>query len=162
MAMDASWRFWSKADRSGGPEACWPWQGAMHPDGYGSAWDPEEKRTRGAHRIAYEVLVGPIPDGYDLDHLCVNPPCINPAHLRPVTRAENMARVHLFDVGAVQRAVTHCPAGHPYDEPNTYRFRGRRACRACNRTRRREAYRARVGVTPDRYRPLRAGLAYGT
>lgn len=148
-------RFWSKVDRSAGPDACWLWLGAKHPAGYGQAWDPSSHRRRGAHRMAYEGVIGPIPEGLELDHLCRVPACVNPGHLEPVTHAENMARGRHFDVGAVQRAVTHCPKGHPYSEANTYRYRGTRECRACVRDRKREAYRARHGVTPDQYRPSR-------
>ena len=105
--------------------------------------------------MAFEDANGPIPEGLELDHLCRVPACVNPLHLEAVTHAENMARGIRFDVGAAQRAVTHCPKGHPYSEANTYRYAGERACRACVRDRKREAYRARHGVTPDRFRPSR-------
>lgn len=69
---------------------CWEWLRARHPDGYGAAWDG--KRVRRAHRVMYERLVGPIPTGLVLDHLCRNPGCVNPAHLEPVTDAVNLRR----------------------------------------------------------------------
>ena len=83
-----------------------------------------------AHRFAYELLVGPIPDDLELDHLCRNTCCVNPEHLEAVTHLENMRRRHL-------REATHCAQGHPYDEENTgWRDGGKhRYCKACNRAR---------------------------
>lgn len=85
-------RFWAKVDRSGD---CWRWTGALARGGYGFAVvgsrdDPQ--RYRNAHRFAYELSVGPIPEGLELDHLCRNRRCVNPAHLEPVTHSENMRR----------------------------------------------------------------------
>lgn len=85
------------------------------------------KVARYAHRVAYEHLVGPIPDGMQLDHLCRNRTCINPAHLEPVTARENVRRARSL--------VSQCPSGHPYDEENTRIYDGRRYCRACHRAR---------------------------
>lgn len=65
---------------------CWAWQGSIAPNGYGKlggSW---------AHRLSYETFVGPIPEGLDLDHLCRNRGCVNPDHLEPVTRKENLRR----------------------------------------------------------------------
>lgn len=94
-------------------------------------------RKLAAHRVAYEVLVGPIPVGLVIDHLCRNRACINPGHLRPVTQRENI----LAGEGIAPRnaAKTHCPQGHPYDETNTNLYQGRRYCRACAAGRRRAA-----------------------
>lgn len=69
---------------------CWVWQRALDKQGYGCAWS--EQRLRGAHRVIYELLVGPIPDGLELDHLCRVPACVNPDHLEPVSRSENIRR----------------------------------------------------------------------
>lgn len=104
------------------PTGCWEWTGQIKA-GYG--------RLSGAsaHRISYEVFIGPIPSGLTLDHLCYNPPCVNPDHLEPVTAIENLRR---------QRSAskTECKSGHPYDELNTYiRPSGHRDCRACIRVR---------------------------
>jgi hypothetical protein len=76
----------ARIDRSGGPDACWPWLGYRKPGGYGQI-----ARNRSAHRSAYEMFVGPIPDGLDILHSCDNPPCCNPNHLHPGSHADNMA-----------------------------------------------------------------------
>lgn len=84
-------------------------------------------RRQPLHRAFYELFVGPIPHGLHLDHLCCVPPCVNPAHLEPVTPAENQHR-------RAQRQ-THCVRGHPFDDENTYLrlHDGGRGCRACGR-----------------------------
>lgn len=81
------------------------------------------------HRWSYEQFVGPIPEGFDIDHLCRNRACLNPDHLEPVTRAENIRRASALK--------TCCPAGHPYTAENTYVRPGtvHRKCRACARQR---------------------------
>ena len=63
---------------------------AVNADGYGTFWDGERKRL--AHVVAYELFVGPVPDGRELDHLCRVPACVRPTHLEPVTHAENLRR----------------------------------------------------------------------
>jgi HNH endonuclease len=128
-------RFWSRVDRSGGPEACWPWQGHRNQGGYGE-FAPARGQRWMAHRYSYTQLVGPIPQGKQLDHFrCDNPPCCNPRHLRPTTAWENVLRSN--SVAAVSAAKTHCPKGHPYDDENTMRSGNRRSCRECKR----ESYR---------------------
>lgn len=97
-----------------------------------------------AHRVVYEQMVGPVPDGLDLDHLCRVRSCCRPDHLEPVTRAENIRR---GDIGRIngERAAqrTHCPQNHPYDDENTYHGRGQRHCRECSRASARR-YKARI------------------
>lgn len=83
-------RFWPKVDRSGGPNACWPWLKATDDDGYGAFSIGPQSVI--AHRFAYEDLVGPIPDGLTIDHLCRFTGCQNPVHMEPVTFAENARR----------------------------------------------------------------------
>lgn len=118
-------RFWSYVDRSGGPDACWPWMGARYANGYGQF--RVGTRRVSAHRFAYEDGRGPIPDGLEPDHLCGNRACCNPAHLEAVTHAENMRR------GSVAQR-THCERGHAYTPENTARAgSGARVCRTCNR-----------------------------
>jgi hypothetical protein len=89
-------RFWSKVDRSAG-DGCWTWLGQTNQWGYGHfrrTLAPGLYRTVKAHRFAYELVVGPIPAGLTLDHLCGNQSCIRPQHLEPVTNAENLRRRH--------------------------------------------------------------------
>src|ERR1043165_2354272 len=123
-------RFWSNVDRRTENE-CWPWMGSMNGKGYGRFYVGAGK-ARPAHRIAYELLIGPIPEGLHLDHLCRTTTCVNPAHLEPVTPKENTLR----GVGptAVNATKTHCLRGHEFTPDNTYiRPNGSRMCRICHR-----------------------------
>jgi hypothetical protein len=125
----AETRFWRKVDKSAD---CWLWTAAHIPLGYGYFWDG--RRVIPAHRFAYELLVGPIPKGLVLDHLCRVPACVNPTHMEPVRQQLNTQRGLTGRVsGAQQRAKTRCPKGHPYDDTNTYTnpTTGARHCRIC-------------------------------
>lgn len=117
---------WKKIDVRG-PDECWLWLFSVSTSGYGQFYFSGRLHT--AHRVAYELVKGPIPDGLQLDHLCRNRRCCNPAHLDPVTCAENIYRspIHKW-------AKTHCPQGHPYAGRNLIRnsVNGGRACRECN------------------------------
>ena len=107
-------------------DGCWQWTGSIDRNGYGSFWF--NKTMALAHRVSYELKVGPIPEGMQLDHLCRNRSCVNPAHLEPVTARENTHRSPITFANK-----THCPKGHAYDEANTYvrPSDGRRRCRTC-------------------------------
>lgn len=127
----ASERFWRKVQR-GAPDACWLWTGAKNGSGYGVFH--YGNRMVPAHRWAYEAERGSVDGNLDIDHLCRNPSCVNPAHLEPVTHAENMARGHYG-------SLTHCAHGHAFTEDNIYRRPGaptERRCRACMQRRNRE------------------------
>lgn len=94
-------------------------------------------RATTAHRAMYEILVGPIPDGLQLDHLCRNRSCFNPKHLEPVTCRENLLRGNTH--AATNAKKTHCIRGHAYDATNTILLAtGGRACRECGRIRAKE------------------------
>lgn len=119
---------------------CWIVLGA-HGDHYASVSHCNKRSL--AHRLAYEILVGPIPDGLTIDHLCMVKSCCNPEHLEPVSLAENLKRARRAGkgAGAINVAKTHCPKGHPYSGENLYRRAdGRRECRTCQRARIRAAY----------------------
>lgn len=83
-------RLWRRVDKSGGPDACWPFVGARSNKGYGSLGGGGSHGGGGAHRVAYEAANGPIPDGLFVCHSCDNPPCCNPAHLWLGTTRDNM------------------------------------------------------------------------
>lgn len=116
---------------------CWTFTGALTREGYGQIW--WKRKNNLAHRVSYELRVGPVSVGMQLDHLCRNKACINPAHLEPVTPGENTARADM-NAATYQLSKTHCPRGHAYDEANT-RIRpstGHRQCRACIEIRQQE------------------------
>lgn len=118
------------AKRSHGePSGCRVWDGALA-KGYGKIL--LHGRFKGAHRVAYELERGPIPEGLVIDHLCRNPRCINPDHMEVVTHKENTLRG--MSGHAVNARKTHCIRGHEFTEENTHvDYRGYRICRACKR-----------------------------
>jgi len=137
-------RFWEKVDRTG---TCWLWTGSCKWNGYGQFKLTSATAPVLAHCFAYQLLVGPIPEGLTLDHMCHNADvtcqgglgcihrrCVNPSHLEPVTNRENHQR-------AATR-TTNCANGHARTLETTYRRpKGTRECRICQR----EAKRKRKG-----------------
>lgn len=133
------------------PNGCWHWVGVIDKAGHGRV-GYKGRRSEPIQRAVYDCLVGPIPDGMHVDHVCHSsdpdcpggPTCLhrrcgNPAHLEPVTPLENALRAHRGI-----RAATHCINGHEYTEENSYYrpYDGKRLCVAC--------YEARAGHPPAR------------
>lgn len=125
---------------------CWFWQAGMTGQGYGVA--TFRGQTVAAHRLTYEIFIGPIPPGLELGHLChiadlgcpggiqcVHRRCVNPMHLEPVTHSESMLRKYRRSPSH-NRRKTHCPKGHEYTPENTLQRGGKhpgRVCRTCHR-----------------------------
>lgn len=124
LDIDREKKFVDKTDAL--DDGCIVWRGFVTRDGYGRFWDGTSSRL--PHRVSYEMYVGEIPSGLEIDHLCKNRLCVNPDHLEPVTRQENIAR---SDAGKPARDKTHCPQGHSYSGDNLYQHGGRRSCRIC-------------------------------
>lgn len=117
---------------------CHLFTGTTNPNGYGLI-NAEPRRNVPAHRAAYEIAVGPIPKGLDIDHLCGVRHCVHPAHLEAVTHQEHTLRS--LGPTAINATKGSCPAGHPYDRTNS---RGARACRQCLRSAARAARRRKA------------------
>jgi HNH endonuclease len=111
-------------------DGCWIWKGNRRL-GYGRC--KIKYKYYSAHRVSYELFIGPIPEGLELDHLCRNPACINPWHLEPVTRKVNVQRGDAWMV-TKRRALarTHCKQGHEFTPENTL-SRGDKEGRKCRR-----------------------------
>jgi hypothetical protein len=117
---------------------CWLWVGATSPSASGKhpyGIFTKDGKLRMAHRVSYEMAIGLIPDGLQLDHLCRMTLCVNPAHLEPVTPKENIRRGRTAEAARnTQLSKTHCPHGHEYSGDNLYiKPNGRRECRQCVR-----------------------------
>ncbi len=133
--------FWGKVDKSG---ECWLWIGHVENSGYGAfSWrEGALHRKARAHRYAYELVVGPIPAGLEIDHLCRNKLCVRPDHLEPVTRAENIRRA--YDARPARAA---CRRGHVYTEQTTkINANGYRHCLICHRAADRARYARRLAA----------------
>lgn len=149
---DPDWCFWQKVNKDGnshptlGP--CWEWTGYVAEHGYGKFARDGVKLY--AHRIAYEMKVGPIPEGLELDHLCRVRHCVNPGHLEPVPHVVNTLRG--VSPAAVNAQKTACVNGHEFTPENTIfvphssRKRPARVCRTCKNQRNREWARRRAEV----------------
>lgn len=113
---------------------CWLWTGALkeRAGGYGS-FQLAKRKSVTAHRFAYRRLVGEVPAGLELDHLCRIPCCVNPAHLEPVTHRVNVLRGE--GIAAEHARKTHCKESHPLESIGSRRF-----CRECARAANRRSY----------------------
>lgn len=115
---------WAKVEKT---ESCWLWTASQDGRGYGAAWDSRTKTARKAHVVIYELAIGPVPNGLELDHLCRVRHCVRPDHLEPVSASTNLSRIPLAKV---------CGHGHEWTPANTIvRRSGRRDCRECSRAR---------------------------
>ncbi len=135
-------RFWERVNLGINPGDCWLWLGGKTYNGYGLFGRGRSEggkgiwRTQRAHRISYELTMGEIPDGLTLDHLCRNRLCVNPAHLEPVTRGENVLRGET--IPRINHEKTACKNGHEFTESNIYRRPDNprwRGCLKCRRSR---------------------------
>lgn len=122
-------KFWSRIEKT---DTCWLWHGVCNPNGYAHfKYGPRGRQKMIlVHRFAYELLVGEIPEGLTIDHLCRNKTCVNPAHLEPVTGRENTQRWNALR--------THCKYGHEFTTENTYIRPLGRECKQCWKRRRRK------------------------
>lgn len=130
MSFDPIKAFWDKVEIT---PSCWIWHGATDSGGYGRL--TRKGVNFSSHRYAYEFLIGPIPSGLLLDHLCRVRLCVNPIHLEPVTRKVNNRRGLAIGKTHHNGVKESCPQGHAYDESNTRLYRGYRYCKACERMR---------------------------
>lgn len=128
--MSVEDRLWGRVIEE--PSGCWVFTGYVNSAGYGRLRD-EHGRSRLAHVIAYELVVGVVPRGLKVGHVCGREACVNPAHLVAGTVREHTLRGDT--IAARNAAKTHCPRGHAYDARNTYLYRSRRGrhrmCRTC-------------------------------
>lgn len=124
-------RFWGKVEKTKG---CWIWKGGLS-QGYGrlqigSRKDGSRRKVL-AHRIAYELMIGDIPKGKELDHLCRNRACVRPEHLEPVIKKINILRG--IGMGAQNAQKKFCKHGHEFTKDNTYFLKRGRECKKCHK-----------------------------
>ncbi|MDO8672706.1 MAG: HNH endonuclease signature motif containing protein [Dehalococcoidia bacterium] len=126
-------RFWPKVEKAPDSE-CWRWTAAFDWGGYGQ-FAVTHLSIQPAHRVAYELLIAEVPDELEIDHLCRNRWCVNPAHLEPVTHRENMERG--LGTMATPLRTNHCKRGHEFTTTNTVisKRNGARHCKTCQQYR---------------------------
>lgn len=139
-------RFWAKVDKTG---TCWLWTRGTDSKGYGkfqAGSSRAEARSVLAHIYAYEDLIGSVPEGLELDHLCRNPACVRPDHLEPVTHAENVRRGRWGEHNRQKLVQTHCLRGHSLADARV-NSRGTRQCRTCHNEAEARRYRRIRGLS---------------
>ncbi len=125
MTVAAAERFWSKVQVAPGLWECWLWQGSLFPGGYGQFWYDGTNRL--AHRVAYELTIGPIEESLELDHLCRVRACVRPTHLEPVTPRVNTLRGS--GITAINASKSTCSRGHALSPTSRSYGSPRRFCR---------------------------------
>jgi HNH endonuclease len=135
---------------------CWYWAGSVQQSGYGSIWDKTKKKNLRAHRAVYEALVGKIPEGLVLDHLCMNKLCVNPEHLEAVTQRENMRRCDYSTRYNPRANIMLCPHGHSLDRIRMHYDKAHRECGTCKRIR--DLHRSEIRSIERAERRRRMGL----
>lgn len=148
---DAAELFWPNVN-VGWTDDCWEWRLSRLPNGYGQFSSGRNRNMSTlAHRVAYEMLVGSVPDGMQVDHLCHNKMCCNPQHLEAVTAQINTQRAH--DDGLIKNYrngnsdKTQCKNGHPFDLVTPS---GRRLCRTCRNNYARDYQRRKRALASSR------------
>jgi hypothetical protein len=147
-------RFWAAVNKNGPaptrrPELglCWLWRLSVNKKRGGYGQFRLGRRTLRAHIVAYELAGKSIPDGFDLDHLCRTPRCVNPAHLEPVTRGENTRRG--MAPSAISARENRCGKRHELTPENTITRPsrpGKRECRECENAAQRRRHQAQRRV----------------
>jgi hypothetical protein len=132
---------WARVNKTA--DGCWLWTGSTNDNGYGKITIHHPvKKTLSVHRLVYSLLVGPVPPGSELDHVCKTRTCCNPAHLEPVSHRENVLRTDAAH-------KTHCKHGHEFTPENTLlNPRGHRLCRACAKLRNQAYHKRKAAQRP--------------
>jgi hypothetical protein len=126
-------RYWHYVEKKA-PDACWPWKAGTNYKGYGQFQLGRENMA--AHRFAYVLHHGEIPEGHQVHHTCDNKGCQNPAHLEALTPGQHTLLGNGFSGRNARK--THCKRGHPLTAENCYEYPGRRMCKLCARLRARK------------------------